>query len=300
MKNLHSKKSIASALLMLLSLNAVAGMAILTGAAAPVKDPTVFVTGSGSVELTWKSGKSQLITSDTYIVFGGLESATFTPSRGWHIDTVLIDGTPQAIPDEDGFSLTGFVAKTMISVAFLENGGVDDVETGSNVGTFPDPNVGLFFDEVLTNGFAYAYIIALQHPDQIGESWDIQTTAAFANNITIYLVFNLADLPDGVDPYDLTLWRTEVVLGDVNLDGIVDATDLSIIANANPQDPAYSNLDLNNDGVVDNEDVTIASHNLGLESVWEQLESWVIVDNDLVIIYGVTEHLSVFGVTHRQ
>jgi hypothetical protein len=300
MENLLSKKSIASALLMLLSLNAVAGMAILTGAAAPVKAPTVFVTGSGSVELTWKSGKSQLITSDTYVVFGGLACATFAPSRGWHIETVLIDGTSQVIPDEDGFSLTGLVAKTMISVAFLENGGVDDVETGSNVGTFPDPDVGLFFDDVLANGFAYAWIIALQHPDQIGESWDIQTTAAFANNITIYLVFNLADLPDGVDPYDLTLWRTEVVLGDVNLDGIVDGTDVSIIANANPQDPGYPNLDLNNDGVVDDEDVTIASHNLGLESVWEPLESWVIVDNDLVLVFGVTEHLSVFGVTQRQ
>jgi hypothetical protein len=300
MENLLSKKSIASALLMLLSFNAVAGMAILTCAAAPIKDPTVFVTGSGSVVLTWKSGKSQLLTSDTYVVFGGLESVTFTPDRGWHIDTVLIDGNPQGIPDEDGFSLIGLVAKTMISVAFLENGGVDDVEIGSNVGTYPDPDVGLIFDDVLANGFAYAMVIALQHPDQIGESWDIQTTAAFANNITIYLVFNLADLPDGVDPYDLTLWRTEVVLGDVNFDGIVDATDVSIIANANPEDPADPNLDLNDDGVVDDEDVTIASHNLGLESVWEPLESWVFVDNDLVIVYGVTEHLSVFGVTQRQ
>ena len=300
MENVLSRKStLAVALLMLLSLNAFAGMAILTCAAAPIKDPTVYVAGSGSVELTWKSGKSQVIASDAYVVFGALETATFTPNRGWHIDTVQIDGSPQVVLDEDGFSLINLVAKKAISVIFLENGGVDDVETGSNVGTYPDPDVGLIFDAVLTDGFAYAYIIALQHPDQIGESWDIQTTANFDNTITVYLVYNLADLPNGTDPYDLTLWRTEVVLGDVNLDGIVDGTDVSIIANANPEDPADPNLDLNNDGVVNNEDVTIASHNIGLESVWEPLESWVFVDNNRVYVYGVTEHLSVFGVTQR-
>jgi hypothetical protein len=109
-------------------------------------------------------------------------------------------------------------------------------------------------------------------------------------------VCNLADLPNGTDPNDLVLWRTEVVLGDVNLDGIVDATDVSIIANANPNDP-NPDLDLTGDGVVNDDDVVVASHNIGQESVWEPLESWVFLEGNLVYVYGVTEHLSVFGVT---
>jgi len=297
MKILLSKRSmVIIALLMLLSFNAIAGMIALAGAAS-VQDPTVHVNGSGSIEVTWKSGKSQSYSSDSYVKLGGLDFITFTPRHGWHIDAVLIDGNMQEIFDEDGFTLFDVQAKSIVSVTFLENGGVDDVEAGSGVEAYPDPEVGLVFDDVLTDGLVYAYIIGLRHPDQIGESWDIQTNATFDPDVTVYLMLNLTDLPDGVDPYNLTLWRTEVVLGDVNLDGKVDGTDVSIIANANPDDTADPRLDLNNDGVVDDEDVTIATHNVGEESVWEPLESWVFVENDLVYVYGVADHLSIFGVT---
>jgi len=284
------------AMLMLLSLNAMAGMTVSSCAAAPVKDPTIYITGSGSIELVWKSGKSIVYSSDAYAVFGGLDSVAITPSRGWHIDSVSFDGNPQGIADEDGFTLINVEAKRAVTVTFLENGGVDDVDIGPYMKAYPDPDVGLIFDNVLTDGFAYAYIIGLRQPEQIGESWDIQTTAAFDENITIYLVCNLADLPNATDPNDLVLWRTEVVLGDVNLDGKVDGTDVSIIANANPDD--YDpKLDLNDDGFVNDEDVTIASQNIGEESVWEPLESWFYLEDNLVYVYGVTEHLSIFGVT---
>jgi hypothetical protein len=300
MKALLSRKLVVTlALLMLLSLNAMTWMTVSLCAATPVKDPTIYINGSGSIELTWKSGKSQIYSSEAYAVLGGLDSVTATPSRGWHIDAVLFDGNPQGIADEDGFTLINVDVKRAVTVAFLENGGVDDVDIGPDMGAYPDPDVGLIFDNVLTDGFAYAYIIGLRQPDQIGESWDIQTTAAFDENIKVYLVCNLNDLPYGSDPYDLALWRTEVVLGDVNLDGKVDGTDVSIIANANP-DEYDPKLDLNNDGFVNDEDVSIASHNIGQESVWEPLESWVFLDGDLVYVYGVTEHLSVFGVTKKN
>jgi len=305
MENLLSKKSIVTlALFLLLSLNAIAGITVFV-VAGPVKDPTVIINGSGLVELIWKSGKFEVFDSATYVYFdayvrlGGLDTVTINPSHGWHIDVVLFDGNPQPILDEDGFSIIDVNAKRTVSVTFVENGGVDDVDVGSNATAYPDPDVGLIFDDVLAEGYAYAYVIGLRQLDQVGESWDIQTTAAFVNNITIYLVINITELPPGFDPYDLALWRTEVVLGDVNLDGIVDGTDVSIIANANPNDPD-PRLDLNNDGVVNNEDVTIASHNIGLESVWEPLESWVFVEDDLVYVYGVTEHLSIYGVTRNR
>ena len=300
MKALRTRKLVvALALLVFLSINAMIWMTGSFCAAAPVKGPTIYINESGTANLTWKSGKWQIYSSDAYASLGGLDCITVTPSHGWHIDAVLFDGNPQAIADEDGFTLDNVDVKRAVTVTFLENGGIDDVDTGPDMGAYPDPDVGLIFDNVLTNGSAYAYIIGLRQPDQIGESWDIQTTADFAENIQIYLVCNLADLPNDTDPSDLVLWRTEVVLGDVNLDGKVDGTDVSIIANANP-DSYDPKLDLNNDTYVNDEDVTLASHNVGQESVWEPLESWYLLDGDLVYVYGVTEHLSVFGVTRGR
>lgn len=300
MKTLQSKKPLVTiTLLVLLSLNIAMAMTPIAKAAPAPKDPTVYINGDGSVEFTWKSGKSETFRNNTYTKLGGLETITITPDHGWHIDAVLIDGNPQGILDEDGYSLIEVQAKRVISITFVENGGIDDVDTGSNIATYPDPDVGLVFNNVFANGFAYAYIIGLQQYDQIGESWDIDTNASFDQNVIVYLVFQANDLPDGIDPLDLALWRTEVVLGDVNFDGVVDGTDQSIVANANPDD--YDpNLDLNNDGRVDDLDVTIVSHNHGLESVWEQLESWVLLEDNLVYVYGVTDHFSVFGVTRQR
>ena len=300
MKILLSKGSIAKiALLMLLSLSAVASMTILVNAAA-IKDPTVYVTGSGSVELTWKSGKSQTYSSDAYANLGGLDTVAIIPNHGLHIDVVLIDGNPQGILDEDGFSLINVKAKNMISVTFAENNGIDDVDLGSDVGAYPDPDVGVIFDNVLAEGNVTAYTIGIQPPDAKGESWDIQTTATFDGNVTVYLVFNRTDLPDGFDPYSLRLLRTEVELArsDVNLDGKVDGDDVSDVANANPSelgDPEYDpRLDLNNDGVIDDEDVNIVN-NYNNESVWEDITLRVVEDNDLVYVYGLAGHLSIFG-----
>jgi len=301
MKILLSKEIIGTiALLMLLSLSAVGGMTILVNAVV-IKDPTVYVTGSGSVELTWKSGKSQTYSSDAYANFGGLDTVTIIPNHGWHIDAVLIDGNLQGILDEDGFSLIDIQAKIMISVTFLENGGEDDVETGLYVEAYPDPDVGLIFVNVEIEGWAYAYTIGLQPPDAKCESWNIHTTATFDGDVTVILVCNLADLPDGFDPYSLKLLRTEVELAraDVNLDGMVDGTDVSIVGNANPSEPGSPNwdprLDLNNNGVIDNEDVNIVN-NYNNQSVWEDITLQVVVDKDLVYVYGLTDRFSIFGV----
>ena len=293
------RSTVTFATLIVLLLSTAAWLFIPSCTAASVKSPTVCIAGSGTIELIWKSGKSVVYTSDVYVGLGGLESMILTPSRGWHIDALLVDGNPQVIVDEDGFSLTAFEVKRVISVAFLENGGVDDVDAGLGMGAYPDPDVGLLFSHVLTEGYAYAYVIGLQQPEQIGDSWDIQTTAAFDEGITVFLVCDRGDLPEGTDPYDLALWRTEIVLGDVNLDGRVDGTDVSIIANANPNDP-NPDLDLNGDGVINDADVVLASHNVGLESIWEPLESWVYIEDSLVYVFGITEHLSVFGVTVKR
>jgi hypothetical protein len=304
MKILFSKKSIATiALLMLLSLHAFAGMTILANATTAIRNPTVYVNGSGSVKIVWNSGKSQTYSFNAYANLAGLDTITIIPNHGWHIDAVLIDGNPQEILDEDGFSLTNVRARQMISVTFLENGGIDDVEMGSNVEAYPDPYMGLVFDNVLINGSAYAYTIGFayaQPPDAKGESWDVQTDAIFDQSVTVILVLNLSDL-GGFDPTALRMLRTEHELAraDVNLDGKVDGTDVSIVANANPSqlgDPKYDpRLDLNNNGVIDDKDVNIVNNYIG-ESVWEDITLQVVASNILVYVYGVTDRFSIFGI----
>jgi len=290
---------VAIALLILLSLNAFAGMTVLVNAAA-IRYPTVYVNGSGSVELTWKSGKSQTYSSNAYPNLGGLDTATIVPAHGWYIDAVFIDGKLQNILDDDEFGLANVQAKNMISAVFLENEGVDDVETGSSVEAYPYPNVGLIFDNVLVNGFAHAYTIGLQPPDAKSESWDIQTDAIFDQSVTVILVLSLTDL-GGFDPTALRLLRTEVQLAraDVNLDGKVDGTDVSIVANANPSksgDPKYNaRLDLDDNGAIDDKDVNIVNNYIG-ESVWKDITLRVVVDNGLAYVYGLTDHFSIFGV----
>jgi hypothetical protein len=297
---LSRKSKVTIAVLMLLSLYACASMTILVNAATAIKDPTVYVNGEGSVEITWKSGKSQTFSSTAYASLGGVDTVAFIPDHGWHIDAVLIDGNLQEILDEDGFRLIDVRIKNMISVTFLENGGVDDVELGTSVEAYPDPYVALIFDNVLVNGFVYAYTTGLQPPDAKGESWDVQTDAVFDQSVIVILVLNLADL-GGSDPTALRMLRTENELAraDVNFDGMVDGTDVSIVANANPSalgDPTYDPiLDLNDNGVIDDEDVNIVNNYIG-ESVWEDITLQVVVDDDLVYVYGITDHFSIFGV----
>jgi len=302
MKILLSKESIAKiALLMLLSLNVVACVTNLVNAKV-IRDPTVYVTGSGSVELTWKSGKSQTYSSDDYAHLSGLDTVTIIPTHGWHIDVVYIDGNSQGIEDEDGVSLSNVKAKNMISVTFAENNGIDDVDLGSDVEAYPDPDVGLIFDNVLVEGFVTAYTIGLEPPNPISESWDVQTDAIFDQSLKVILVLTFDDL-GGVDPAELKMWRTEVELvrSDVNLDGMVDGDDVSDVANANPSEPGDPNwesrLDLNDDLVIDDLDVNIVNNYNGM-SVWEDITFEVVVDYDLeiVYVYGVTDHLSIFGV----
>ena len=302
MKILLSKESMAViALLMLLSLSAVASMTILVNAAA-IKDSTVYITGSGSVKLTWKSEKSKTYSSDDYANLGGLDTVTIIPNYGWiHIAAVEIDGISQDIIDEDGFSLINVQAKKNVSATFEENSGVDDVDTGSVVEAYPYPDVSLIFNNVTTAGDAHAYTIGwAQYPDQVGESWDIQTTAYFVGDVEVMLVLNLTKVRElGLDPTKLTLLRTEVELAraDVNEDGEVNGTDVSIVANANPLD-WDPRLNQNDDDVINDEDVNIVNNYIG-ESVWEDITSGDVVvdeDNDLVYVYGLTDHFSIFGV----
>jgi hypothetical protein len=299
---MFNKPITAIALLTMLSLCAIADVTVLVNATT-TKAPTVYVDGAGSVRLTWKSGKTQTFTSDSYANFGGLSSISVVADHGWHIITFRIDGNLQNVLDDDVLSLINVDVRTNVSATFAENNGVDEVDTGSGVEAYPYPSVGLIFDKVLTSGSAYAYTIALGPPDAKGESWDISTTATFEQSVRVVVVLSINDL-NGSDPSALRLLRTELELAraDINGDGVIDGTDVSIVANSNPSvngtDSSYDpKLDLNNDGTINSTDVNIVNNYIG-ESVWHDITLQVVVDtiNNLVYVYGITDHFSIFGV----
>lgn len=301
MNILLSKESATTiALLMLLSLNAVAGMTILVNAAKPTKDPNVIIDGNGCVEITWKSGKLETYCSTTYAKLTGLDNVAIIPNHGYHIEEVEIDNEPHGIADEDGFSLFNIKAKT-IAVTFVGNAGVDDVDP-EDLDAYPEPNVGLIFDNVLAGGLVTAYTIGLAPPDAISESWDIQTDAFFDQTIIVILVLTYLEVGD-VDPADLIMWRTEVELAlcDVTLDGWVDGDDVSDVANANPSaegDPNYeSRLDIDGNGLINDIDVNIVNNYNNMQ-VWEDITTGFFDDPlaELVYVYGVTDRFSIFGV----
>jgi hypothetical protein len=293
MKILRSERLIPKiVLLMLLSLNLVAGMAISARAAPTGKSPNVLISGSGGIELTWKSGKVETYSSNVCTSLGGLSSARLLPSRGWCVESFLADGKEVGFIDEDGYipiDLIEVAPKQNVSVTFVENGGVDDVEKGDLVAD-PDPDVRVTFTYVDERGFVFATTIGLKQLDQVGESWDIWTDGNwFSGAVTIELVLRLTDIPSSMNAEDLKLYKTEIVLGDVNLDGVVDGTDVSMIANHNPSrlDDPNSNYDPRYDialpkGVINDEDVNTASHNIGMESVWIELQTTFEIDNGLV------------------
>jgi hypothetical protein len=305
MKFLLSQKSIGTiAFLMLLSLTAFASIAMPVNAAPRIKVPNVLIDGSGSVELTWKSGKNQTYSSssDVYTSLGRLDTVTFIPTNGWYISLLEINGDMIALSglDEDGFSLFNVKAKN-IAVTFEANPGFDDVDP-EDLNAYPTPVVGLIFDNVLAGGLVSAFTIGLEPPDAIGASWDIQTDAIFDQTITVILLLTFDEIGTE-DPTELKMWRTDVELArsDVTLDGEVNGDDVSDVANANPSedgDLVYeSRLDLNDDGFIDNTDVNIVNNYIGMQ-VWEDITTDVIVDTDLeiVYVYGVTDRFSIFGV----
>jgi hypothetical protein len=170
------------------------------------------------------------------------------------------------------------------------------VPAGTNVAVDLNANVGLIFDNVAVAGSATA-LTTMSYPPPpfgttfIGPVWDIKTTAKFSGYVTIGIVY-----PDTGTPTQM--WRTDIVPGDINLDGVVNAKDLSLILKAMGTRPGSSrwnpNCDLNKDNRINGLDLLIALKNYGKTSQWTDITSSI--DPGSHIIYGRTNHLSIIGI----
>ena len=125
-------------------------------------------------------------------------------------------------------------------------------------------------------------------------AWDIRVTGDFESG--------RVGLPWTTTPVG-ELWQIDLVIGDVNYDGTVDCKDIRIIISAFGSSPESRirilrdrwnpDCDLNNDCKVNLRDLCIAFSNYGKKAEWEPVEN-VFVDYDLHLIFGDTDHFSIF------
>jgi len=172
------------------------------------------------------------------------------------------------------------------------------VPTGTNVAVDLNANVGLIFDKVAVAGSATA-LTTMSYPPPppdtafIGPVWSITTTAKFSGNVTVGIAY-----PDPDPGTPTQMLRTDIVSGDVNLDGVVNAKDLLLILKAmetRPGSPRWNpNCDLNHDNRINGLDLLIALKNYGKTSQWIDI-TWY-VDTENHIIYGRITHFSIIGI----
>jgi hypothetical protein len=128
--------------------------------------------------------------------------------------------------------------------------------------------------------------------------WEVQVTAKFIGHVKVGLFY------DDLTPANMQVWQTDVtdygqsVVGDVNNDGKVNCADLLLVAKALGSTHTSSrwnlSYDLNNDGKINLQDLCIVSQNLGKTSYWIDITRNVDFANH--IVWGVTDHFSLFGV----
>jgi hypothetical protein len=188
------------------------------------------------------------------------------------------------------------------------------IPVGENVEVFPDPAIGLLFAQVTAEGWATATQTTRYPPPPppppeggasmaatdtlassgsfIGPVWDIEVTATYVGKVTVRIDYGeTASIPT-------QLLQTDIIPGDVNADGKVNLLDLWIIIKALGSYPGHPRwnpyCDLNGDNKVNLKDLCIAIQHFGQVSVWTNIKTWVDYENH--IIYGETDHFSIFAV----
>jgi hypothetical protein len=126
----------------------------------------------------------------------------------------------------------------------------------------------------------------------IGPVWDIEVTGTFSGIVTVRIDYGETEL------IPTALLQTDIILGDVNADGKVNLCDLFIILKALGSSPGNRRwnpyCDLDGDNKITLKDFCIAFHNLGKVSVWTNITAYIDIENH--VIYGETDHFSIFGV----
>ena len=230
---------------------------------------------------------------DVPVKHGDDQTFFFLADNGFHLSSIIVDGG-YVSSYSNSYTFYDVVGDHSIYVIFSEDG-VATVPFGTDVSVFLEAGAGITFAN--TEGG-----VATGEQEDFPENsfvfvWELNYTSAFSDGAQIVLNYDDTGLTLEQEQ-SLRLIRgdsLEALFSDVNGDLLIDGTDVSIVANAvntNQQPDWYDPLlDVNNDGKVDAEDVHLINTYKGtiLQDVTEY------VDTDLNIIYGNTDHFSIFG-----
>jgi hypothetical protein len=231
---------------------------------------------------------------DVPVKHGADQTFVFSADTGFHVSSIVVDGS-YVSSFANSYTFHDVVAEHDISVIFSENGAAT-VPSGTDVSVFLEAGAGITFAD--TEGG-----VATGEQEDFPENsfvlvWELNYTNSFSGGAQIELHYN----DDGLtleQEENLRLIRgesLEAIFSDVNGDLIVDGTDVSIVANAvntNQQPNWYESwLDINNDEKVDDVDIHIINTYKG--TILQDVTLYV--DTILNIIYGNTDHFSIFGI----
>jgi hypothetical protein len=223
--------------------------------------------------------------------------------------TDLYRGLDQNIAGSDGIGDTSYLIGSNNTDRYPLMGLVgSSTMTGENVTVFPADDVCLIFENITEEG-----LTTVEKPDvgptpppgvSILQYYFIVTTADYTGQITIKIVSNesigmLANMTQD----NLRLLQCVMLAGDMDEDFDVDIFDLvrmAVVYGVEKPNPWYDpSCDLDADGDIDIFDLVRMAGNYGKEwqpeTGWADITTWF--DPTTNSIFGVTQHLSIFGVT---
>ncbi len=235
------------------------------------------------------------------IEYGTTPTFEFIPDQFNHLSSVLVDETSYI-----DLVLTEFTKTYQFTAPIKEDGhslaitfspdGLAIIPSGSDVTVFLSDAASLTFGTV-GDGTAYGEEIFILAPGDL-VAWEITVEANLGDQVIVALKYD--DPPPGTNENNLRLYRIDVndyelyLKCDFNDDGIVNGQDVKVIANIvklpkflpdNPED-----YDLNGDNILDENDIHIVNSMKNTELV----DITLYVDEFNNIIYGITDHFSVF------
>jgi len=191
---------------------------------------------------------------------------TFGPTDpdNYHISAIVVDGNSSNFYAES-YTFTAVTEDHTIHVAFSEEGTVS-VPAGPGGNYFVDKYLFIEIGDIYTGGVILGSSLLewVQEGTAIGLyaiEWETAGAPTFEGGVVLALL-----IPEGYDPWAVRVihgYSWEAIWSDVNNDLQVDATDVSIVANAIKFKLYDPFLDVNSDGELTEADILIINENRG-------------------------------------
>ncbi len=221
---------------------------------------TVTAYGYGNIYLD-----GDIVSGDVFVEYGATPEFTFNPVDGNHISSIAVNGDTTDFYAES-YTFPPVTEDQTIDVTFSPERTIV-VREGPGGNYFADSLLVVTIGQVSAEGdiIGYSILETVQPGTAIGLYFaDWKTTGVkFEGGVELALL-----IPEGsgIDPYEVRIIlgdSRDAILSDVNDDAQVDATDVSIVANAIKFKEYYPWLDINGDNNLTEADILIINENRG-------------------------------------